>query len=163
MISLQISEWIASSKIFTNWFYCLTILFHFQSHFLFPAGESTAQLLRRFHAEQPLWKYRAFALQPLHAGTQPFTKKKKYFFYKFRNFFPKFWIFVFQQMKEKPLGNSIEMSVSNFVDRNDKSHYLGVVDQPVIPVEGINVVEPFASVMNCQPNYKERAKSIVSV
>ncbi|XP_035707063.1 glycine receptor subunit alpha-2 isoform X2 [Folsomia candida] len=64
------------------------------------------------------------------------------------------------QMKEKPLGNSIEMSVSNFVDRNDKSHYLGVVDQPVIPVEGINVVEPFASVMNCQPNYKERAKSI---
>lgn len=66
-------------------------------------------------------------------------------------------------MKEKPLGNSIEMSVSNFVDRNDKSHYLGVVDQPVIPVEGINVVEPFASVMNCQPNYKERAKSIVSV
>lgn len=57
------------------------------------------------------------------------------------------------------------MSVSNFVDRNEKRgstggpNYLGV-EPPVIPVEGINVVEPFASVMNCTPNYKERAKTI---
>jgi hypothetical protein len=75
-----------------------------------------------------------------------------------------------------------DISVSNYVDKNDRKgsgggqnhgHYLGVCDhQPIIPVEGINVVEPFTSVMNncaassgittinSSPNYREKAKYI---
>ncbi len=67
-----------------------------------------------------------------------------------------------QQLREK-LDNSLEKNhVETSFMRNSNPHFLSVVDQPVIPVEGINVIEPIAAyaAAKAMPNYKERAKNI---
>jgi hypothetical protein len=37
---------------------------------------------------------------------------------------------------------------------------VSLMDQPVLPVEGINVVEPFGAMGGRLPNYRDRAKQI---
>ncbi|CAL8142119.1 unnamed protein product [Orchesella dallaii] len=71
-----------------------------------------------------------------------------------------------QSMLREKLDNSLDKNhVETSFMQNSNPHFLSVVDQPVIPVEGINVMEPIAAYAGgvqakAMPNYKERAKNI---